>query len=155
VTSRIDPRRAARRPGKRGIFRRLRENLRHPGPEAWALRLLGEIAARREPVDVEAADAAFRQAMTLAHRLEMRPLMAHCHLGLGRLYRRAGRPDTAREELEAGLALFRRSAGRKARSRWRRGNYAAPATASATRASPCGPNAAPTPKSDASAPIWS
>ena len=77
------------------------------GHEAWILRLLGEIAARREPVDVEAADAAFRQATTLAYRLEMRPLMAHCHLGLGRLYRRAGRPDTARDELEAGLALLR------------------------------------------------
>jgi hypothetical protein len=45
--------------------------------------------------------------MTLARRLEMRPLMAHCHLGLGRLYRRAGWPDAAREELEAGLALYR------------------------------------------------
>jgi hypothetical protein len=45
--------------------------------------------------------------MTLAHRLEMRPLLAHCHLGLGRLYRRAERPDAAREELEAGLALLR------------------------------------------------
>ena len=31
------------------------------GHEAWALRLLGEIAARREPVDVEAADAAYRR----------------------------------------------------------------------------------------------
>jgi hypothetical protein len=45
--------------------------------------------------------------MTLAHRLEMRPLLAHCHLGLGRLYRRAERPEAAREELEAGLALLR------------------------------------------------
>jgi hypothetical protein len=45
--------------------------------------------------------------MGLAHQLEMRPLLAHCHVSLGRLYRRAARPDAARAELEAGLALYR------------------------------------------------
>jgi transcriptional regulator with AAA-type ATPase domain/tetratricopeptide (TPR) repeat protein len=85
----------------------LARDTKEQGNEAWALRLLGEIAAHREPVDIETTEGAFRQAMTLARRLEMRPLMAHCHLGLGRLYRRAGWPDAAREELEAGLALYR------------------------------------------------
>jgi tetratricopeptide (TPR) repeat protein len=77
------------------------------GEEAWALRLLGEIALRREPVDADPAERAYRQSIAIADRLEMRPLVAHCRWGLGRLYRKAGRPDAAREELEAGLALFR------------------------------------------------
>jgi tetratricopeptide (TPR) repeat protein len=77
------------------------------GHEAWALRLLGEIALRREPLDADTAERAYRQSIVIADRLEMRPLVAHCRWGLGRLYRRAGRPDPAREELQAGLALFR------------------------------------------------
>jgi transcriptional regulator with AAA-type ATPase domain/tetratricopeptide (TPR) repeat protein len=77
------------------------------GQEAWALRIAGEIALGRDPVAVEAAEHAYRESMRLAHGIEMRPLIAHCHMGLGRLYRRVGRPDAAREELEAGLALLR------------------------------------------------
>jgi hypothetical protein len=49
----------------------------------------------------------YREAIAIANRTEIRPLVAHAHLGLGRLSRCAGRPDVAREELEAGLALFR------------------------------------------------
>ncbi|HZO25514.1 MAG TPA: tetratricopeptide repeat protein [Chloroflexota bacterium] len=39
--------------------------------------------------------------------LEMRPLQAHCHLGLGKLYRRIGRPDEARAELATAVAMLR------------------------------------------------
>ena len=45
--------------------------------------------------------------MALAGELGMRPLLAHCHLGLGTLYRRAGRPEPARAELSAAIELFR------------------------------------------------
>ena len=37
----------------------------------------------------------------------MRPLMAHCHLGLGKLYARIGRRDEARAELSAAVELYR------------------------------------------------
>jgi hypothetical protein len=37
----------------------------------------------------------------------MRPLQAHCHLGLGTLYARSCRSDRARVELSAALALYR------------------------------------------------
>ncbi len=77
------------------------------GHEAYALRLLGEISSRREPPDLETAKAHFRQALALADELGMRPLLAHCHLGLGRVFRRTVQPQQAREHLLAAVALFR------------------------------------------------
>ena len=53
------------------------------GEQAWALRLLGDIAARREPPEAEPAEDHYRRALALAEELGMRPLQAHCHLGLG------------------------------------------------------------------------
>ena len=82
-------------------------DLKQRGHEAYALRLLGEIAAQRQPPDAESAAAAYRQAMTLADELGMRPLAAHCHLGLGTLYARTERPEQARAELSAAMALYR------------------------------------------------
>jgi class 3 adenylate cyclase/tetratricopeptide (TPR) repeat protein len=77
------------------------------GHEAYALRLLGDIAARREPPESEQAEAHYRQALTLADGLGMRPLLAHCHLGLGTLCARIGRSEHARPELSAAMALYR------------------------------------------------
>ena len=77
------------------------------GHEAYALRLLAEIAAHREPLDVEAAAAAYRLALGLTEELGMRPLMAQCHLGLGRLGRRVGEHELAERHLTAASALFR------------------------------------------------
>ena len=37
----------------------------------------------------------------------MRPLLAHCHLGLGTLYVKIGRPEQARVELSAAIDLYR------------------------------------------------
>jgi hypothetical protein len=37
----------------------------------------------------------------------MRPLQAHCHLGLGKLYRRIGSSDEARAELLIAVAMLR------------------------------------------------
>ena len=56
------------------------------GHQAYALRLLGEIAARRDPLEHELAESYYQQALALADALGMRPLVAHCHLGLGLLY---------------------------------------------------------------------
>jgi class 3 adenylate cyclase/tetratricopeptide (TPR) repeat protein len=74
--------------------------------EAWVRHLLGEIAARRDPPDVPAAEEHFRQAMTLAETLGTRPLIAHCHLGLGRLYRRAGDAVKAEEHLRTATTMY-------------------------------------------------
>ena len=77
------------------------------GNQAYALRLLGDIAAHRTPPDVDQAAAHYYQALTLAEALGMCPLQAHCHLGLGTLYRKADRPELARAELATAIDLYR------------------------------------------------
>src|SRR5206468_7849988 len=83
-----------------------REN-QERGHQAYGLRLLGEIAAHRDPPEVEPAISSYRQALTLAEELGMRPLQAHCHLGLGTLYAKSGQPAQARAELSAAIDLYR------------------------------------------------
>jgi class 3 adenylate cyclase/tetratricopeptide (TPR) repeat protein len=77
------------------------------GHQAYALRLLGDIAARREPPAVEPAEAHYHQALALAEELRMRPLVAHCHRGLGMLYAMLGRQEQARHELSTAIELYR------------------------------------------------
>ena len=77
------------------------------GNEAYALRLLGDIAAQREPAEAEQAEVQYRQALTLAEELGMRPLQAHCHLGLGTLYATTGQRQQARTALSAAITLYR------------------------------------------------
>ena len=60
------------------------------GHEAYALRVLGEISSDPDRSDYENAETHFMEALSLAETLGMRPLVAHCHLGLGRLYQRQG-----------------------------------------------------------------
>ena len=77
------------------------------GHEAYALRLLGDIATHRDPPEVEEAEASYRQALALADELGMRPLLAHCHLGLGSLYAKTGQREQAHAELSAAIDLYR------------------------------------------------
>jgi tetratricopeptide (TPR) repeat protein len=77
------------------------------GNEAYALRLLGDLAAWREPPERDQAEAHYRQALALADELGMRPLAAHCHLGLGTLHLQAGRREPARTELSTAITLYR------------------------------------------------
>jgi hypothetical protein len=44
--------------------------------------------------DAESGEAHYRKALALAEPRGMRPLVAHCHLGLGKLYRRIGERKT-------------------------------------------------------------
>ena len=80
---------------------------RHRGREAYALRLLGDIATHRDPPAVEEADASYRQALALAEELGMRPLQAHCHRGLGMLYATTGQREQARTELATAIEMYR------------------------------------------------
>ena len=73
---------------------------------ALANQPLGDIAVRRNPPDSEPAAAHYRQALALAEELGMRPLQAHCHLGLGTLYVQTGRPEPARVALTTAIGLY-------------------------------------------------
>jgi hypothetical protein len=58
------------------------------------------------PPEAEPAAHHYRQALVLAEELGMRPLKAHCHLGLGILYTKVGRPQSARAELYTAIELY-------------------------------------------------
>jgi sugar phosphate isomerase/epimerase len=75
--------------------------------EVCALWLLGEIAMHRDPQDVASAATYSQQALALVEDLGMRPLVTHCHLGLGRLYAQTGRGKQARIALTTAIALYR------------------------------------------------
>ena len=45
--------------------------------------------------------------MRLGEELDMRPLIAHCHLGLGKLYRRTGKREQAQEHLTTATTMYR------------------------------------------------
>jgi tetratricopeptide (TPR) repeat protein len=77
------------------------------GHQAYALHLLGDIAARCEPPLVAQAAAHYHQSLALAAELGMRPLQAHCHRSLGTLYAATGQRQQARPALSTALALYR------------------------------------------------
>ena len=74
------------------------------GWEAWTLRALAEIASARTPG--EGAEQ-YRGALALATHLGMRPLVAHCHLGLGKLSGRTRKQDQARAHLTSATTMYR------------------------------------------------
>jgi class 3 adenylate cyclase/tetratricopeptide (TPR) repeat protein len=76
------------------------------GSRAWTLRLAAEVVLARGPESAERAAEQYRAALALATDQGMRPLQAHCHFGLGKLYRRIGRADDARIELSAAIILL-------------------------------------------------
>jgi tetratricopeptide (TPR) repeat protein len=80
---------------------------RHPGFAAHAMHLLGDIAAQLDPHAAEDGEALYREALALAEPRGMRPLMAHCHFGLGALCERRGHRDRAREHFAAARAMYR------------------------------------------------
>ncbi len=78
-----------------------------PGYAAHALHLLGDIAIHPDRFDAERGESHYRKALELAEPRGMRPLVAHCHLGLGRLYRRTGRPEQVQEHLTTAATMYR------------------------------------------------
>jgi hypothetical protein len=62
---------------------------------------------RHDPPEVAQAEAHYQQSLALAEELGMRPLQAHCHLGLGTLYTKTGQREQARADLSTALDLYR------------------------------------------------
>jgi hypothetical protein len=69
--------------------------------------LVADIAARRDPPDIAKADDCYCEALAVATELGMRPLVAHCHLGLGKLYRRTDKREQAQEHLATATTMYR------------------------------------------------
>jgi tetratricopeptide (TPR) repeat protein len=76
------------------------------GLEADSLRVLAETAAHPSRLTPERAVAGYREALALASELGMRPLVAHCRLGLGNLCRLTGDRDQAREHLAVASKMY-------------------------------------------------
>src|SRR5262249_37776533 len=76
------------------------------GRQAYALHLLGAIAEQPPSPARERAEAYYRQALALAEELEMQPLVAHCHLGLGTLYAATGQRAQSRAALTTAMELY-------------------------------------------------
>jgi tetratricopeptide (TPR) repeat protein len=92
----------ARRLGDRAVD----SSPRQPGFAAHALHLLGDVATHPDRFDAESGDTYYRAALALAEPHGMRPLVAHCHLGLGKLYRRTGKREQAREHLTTAATMY-------------------------------------------------
>ena len=80
---------------------------RQRGWEAESLRVLAEIAAHPDRLEPGKAASHYREAMILAEELGMRPLVAHCHLGLGQLARRTGKREEALEHFATASRMYR------------------------------------------------
>jgi tetratricopeptide (TPR) repeat protein len=75
--------------------------------EADARHILGHIAASVHPPKIGEAEGHYRAALALADELGMRPLVAHCHLGLGKLFQRTGQREQAHEHFTIATTMYR------------------------------------------------
>lgn len=68
---------------------------------------LGEIALHGDMGAVDTGAGAYVAAIALADELGLRPLVAPCHLGLGKLYRGTGKRQEAQEHLATATMMYR------------------------------------------------
>jgi hypothetical protein len=78
------------------------------GNEVYALHLLGDVAARRKPLESALAETHYREALALAEELGMRPLQAHIELSTAINLYRAMEMTFWLPEAEAALAQVER-----------------------------------------------
>ena len=77
------------------------------GHEAWTLKLLGDIFLLQDLPDSDKSEAYYRQALGLSEELGMRPLQAHCRVGIGKAYVKRRSVAQACAEVAAALELYR------------------------------------------------
>ena len=81
--------------------------LKNAAYHAWALWMLGQVAAEARHTSVDVCAEYYGEAIRSASILGMRPLIAHCRLGLGKLYRRTGKREPAQEHLTTATTMYR------------------------------------------------
>jgi predicted ATPase/class 3 adenylate cyclase len=77
------------------------------GHVAHACRLLGDVATHRDELDATASETHYHKALALAEARGMRPVIAHCHFGLSKLYQRTGKWKEAREHRTISITMYR------------------------------------------------
>jgi uncharacterized protein HemY len=77
------------------------------GHAARSLYVLAESLLHGDVSAMVKAEDHYDRSMALANELHMRPLVAHCHVGLGKLYRRTGDYEKAKTQLANGVAMMR------------------------------------------------
>jgi hypothetical protein len=60
-----------------------------------------------EPPKTQDAESYYRHASAVSLELGMRPLQAHCHFGLGKVYAAVGAVEQARTQMAAAIDLYR------------------------------------------------
>jgi len=88
-------------------FGELALQVRYRHGQAAALQLLGDIVTHPDQFDLEKGGQYYWRALALAEELGMRPLVAHCHLGLGKLYHRTGKREEAQQHLTTAITMYR------------------------------------------------
>jgi tetratricopeptide (TPR) repeat protein len=91
--------------------RSIESSLYQPGLAAYAKCLLGDLASHPNHFDAEGAVAHYREALTLTEARGMRPLVAQCHCGIGRVYRRSGEAAEAQRHFTVATGIFREMDG--------------------------------------------
>ena len=71
------------------------------------MKLLGDIHAHHDRLDVDQTLTYYQQALTLAKECGARPLQSHSHRGLGTLYCQTGQTEQARAELSTAIEMYR------------------------------------------------
>jgi tetratricopeptide (TPR) repeat protein len=69
--------------------------------------VLGLIASRSDTPEIGMGTQHLQRARAVAGEFGRRPLVAHCHLGLGKLYRRTDNREQAQEHLTSATAMYR------------------------------------------------
>ncbi len=77
------------------------------GPEAWALYLLAASQKDSPRPQTTPVRDTYLDALRRSETVGMRPLSAHCHLGLGRLYHRTDRDSEAKAKFSQAVDLYR------------------------------------------------
>jgi predicted ATPase len=77
------------------------------GHEACARKLLGEASMHQSRCRTDQAEAHYRSALHLCQELGMRPLAAHCRMGMGSVLAAGGAPEQAKTEIAAAIEQFR------------------------------------------------
>jgi class 3 adenylate cyclase/tetratricopeptide (TPR) repeat protein len=93
----------AQRLGERAVV----ETSHQPGFTARALHILGDIATHPDRLDAIRGEEHYQKALTLAELHGMRPVVAHCHLGVGKLHRCRGDGEQAKKHLATAIAMYR------------------------------------------------